>query len=77
MKVPPRTLFWGQAIASLWSCVVQVAVLYWAFGNIDGKLPCSSCHLQDVLGSHVPDLKFDAGSGTLLSEQRDLSIDLS
>jgi OPT family small oligopeptide transporter len=36
MKVPPRTLFWGQAVASLWSCFVQVAVLYWAFGNIEG-----------------------------------------
>lgn len=36
MKVPPRTVFFGQAIASLWACVVQVSVLYWAFGNIKG-----------------------------------------
>jgi OPT family oligopeptide transporter len=36
MKVPPRTLFFGQAIASLWACFVQVAVMYWAFGNIPG-----------------------------------------
>ena len=36
MKVPPRTLFWGQAVASLWNCLVQVCVLYWAFGHIDG-----------------------------------------
>jgi OPT family small oligopeptide transporter len=35
MKVPPRTLFFAQGIASLWSCFVQVAVLYWAFGNIE------------------------------------------
>jgi len=34
MKLPPRTLFWAQGIASLWSCLVQVAVLYWSFGNI-------------------------------------------
>jgi hypothetical protein len=34
MKVPPRTLFWGQLIASLWSCLVQVGVLFWSFGNI-------------------------------------------
>lgn len=34
MKIPPRPLFWAQAIASLWSSVVQLAVLYWAFGNI-------------------------------------------
>lgn len=36
MKVPPRTLFFAQGIASIWGCLVQVAVLYWAFGNIDG-----------------------------------------
>jgi OPT family oligopeptide transporter len=36
MKIPPRTLFFGQLIASLWSCFVQVAVLYWSFGNIEG-----------------------------------------
>lgn len=35
MKLPPRSLFFAQAIASLWGCVVQVAVLYWAFGAID------------------------------------------
>lgn len=34
MKVPPRTLFFGQAVASLWGCLVQVAVLYWSFGSI-------------------------------------------
>jgi OPT oligopeptide transporter protein len=27
MKVPPKTIFWGQFWASLWSCVVQVAVV--------------------------------------------------
>jgi OPT family oligopeptide transporter len=36
MKVPPRTVFFGQAISSLWACLVQVAVLYWAFDNIKG-----------------------------------------
>jgi len=36
MKVPPRTLFFAQGFASLWSCLVQVAVLYWSFGNIEG-----------------------------------------
>jgi hypothetical protein len=34
MKVPPKTIFWGQFWASLWSCFVQVGVLLWAFGNI-------------------------------------------
>lgn len=34
MKIPPRPMFWAQGIASLWSSIVQLAVLYWAFGNI-------------------------------------------
>ncbi len=33
MKVPPRTLFMGQVIASVWTCFVQVAVLNWALGG--------------------------------------------
>jgi OPT family oligopeptide transporter len=35
MKIPPRTLYWGQGIMSLWGSIVQVAVIYWAFGNIE------------------------------------------
>jgi hypothetical protein len=27
MKVPPRTLFFGQLVASVWSCFVQVGVV--------------------------------------------------
>jgi hypothetical protein len=27
MKVPPRTLFFGQLVASLWSCFVQIGVV--------------------------------------------------
>jgi hypothetical protein len=27
MKVPPQTLFWGQLIASIWSCFVQIGVV--------------------------------------------------
>lgn len=34
MKIPPRSLFWGQGVATLWSCFVQIAVLRWAFGAI-------------------------------------------
>ncbi|KAI0133875.1 small oligopeptide transporter [Xylariales sp. AK1849] len=36
LKLPPRTMFFGQLIATLWSCLVQVAVFYWAMGAIDG-----------------------------------------
>lgn len=27
LKVPPRTLFWGQLVASVWSCFVQIGVV--------------------------------------------------
>ncbi|KAI0440012.1 OPT family small oligopeptide transporter [Xylaria telfairii] len=34
MKVPPRTMFWSQLVASVWSAIVQIAVMNWALGNI-------------------------------------------
>ena len=34
MKIPPRLMFSGQMIATVWSCIVQIAVLNWAFGSI-------------------------------------------
>ncbi|KAJ5406029.1 hypothetical protein N7465_007313 [Penicillium sp. CMV-2018d] len=34
MKIPPRVSFWAQMTACIWSSVVQVAVLNWAFGSI-------------------------------------------
>ena len=34
MKVPPRAMFSGQVVATIWSCIVQVSVLNWAFGSI-------------------------------------------
>jgi hypothetical protein len=36
MKVPPRTLFFGQLVATIWGSFVQIGVLQWAFGNIEG-----------------------------------------
>ena len=35
MKLPPRTTYWCQIIASIWACFVQVAVMNWALGNIE------------------------------------------
>ncbi|KAL9121181.1 MAG: hypothetical protein Q9187_002259 [Circinaria calcarea] len=35
MKIPPRIMFSGQIIATVWSCFVQIAVLNWAFGAIE------------------------------------------
>ncbi|KAI0195857.1 OPT family small oligopeptide transporter [Xylaria flabelliformis] len=34
MKVPPRTMFWSQLAASVWSAIVQIAVMNWALGSI-------------------------------------------
>ena len=36
MKVPPRTTFASQLAAVVWSVFVQIAVMNWALGNIDG-----------------------------------------
>jgi hypothetical protein len=36
MKVPPRTVFTCQVVASIWACFVQIAVMNWALGAIDG-----------------------------------------
>ncbi|KAJ8111406.1 hypothetical protein ONZ43_g5626 [Nemania bipapillata] len=34
MKVPPRTMFWSQLVASVWSAIVQIAVMNWTLGTI-------------------------------------------
>lgn len=34
MKVPPRVMFWSQLIASIWSAIVQIAVMNWALATI-------------------------------------------
>lgn len=36
MKIAPRVLFCAQCIATIWSSLVQIAVLRWAYGAIDG-----------------------------------------
>ncbi|SCU93346.1 LAFA_0F15896g1_1 [Lachancea sp. 'fantastica'] len=35
MKVAPKTLFWGQLVATLWGALVQICVMEWAKGNIE------------------------------------------
>ncbi|KAG2734255.1 hypothetical protein G9P44_002261 [Scheffersomyces stipitis] len=35
MKIAPRVLFASQLIATIWGSLVQIAVLRWAYGNID------------------------------------------
>lgn len=34
MKVPPRVMFSSQIVASIWSAIIQVAVMNWALANI-------------------------------------------
>ncbi|KAI0424290.1 OPT family small oligopeptide transporter [Xylaria sp. FL1042] len=34
MKVPPRAMFSAQLVASVWSAIVQIAVMNWALGTI-------------------------------------------
>jgi OPT family small oligopeptide transporter len=34
MKVPPRVMFSSQVIASVWSAILQIAVMNWALANI-------------------------------------------
>ncbi|TGO84229.1 hypothetical protein BPOR_0532g00040 [Botrytis porri] len=36
LKIPQRPVFWGQLIATVWSCFVQLGVLEWALGHIEG-----------------------------------------
>ncbi|EPE03485.1 opt family small oligopeptide transporter [Ophiostoma piceae UAMH 11346] len=36
MKIPPRTMFMSQVVASTFACFIQVAVLNFALTNIDG-----------------------------------------
>ncbi|CAH2354633.1 oligopeptide transporter 1 [[Candida] railenensis] len=36
MKLKPRVLFSAQMIATIWGCIVQIAVLRWSYGNIEG-----------------------------------------
>ncbi|KAI1320431.1 small oligopeptide transporter [Xylariaceae sp. FL0255] len=35
MKIPPRTMFWSQLVASVWSAIVQIAVMNWALASIN------------------------------------------
>ncbi|RMY11651.1 hypothetical protein D0868_03021 [Hortaea werneckii] len=36
MKVPPRITFWAQVVMTLWASIVQIAVMNWTLGSIDG-----------------------------------------
>jgi OPT family oligopeptide transporter len=37
LKIPQRAMFFAQIAATLWSCIVQLAVIEWAFGNVNNS----------------------------------------
>jgi OPT family oligopeptide transporter len=39
LKIPQRVTFLGQIIATIWSCVVQLAVMEWGMRNITDVKP--------------------------------------
>lgn len=36
LKIPPRITFFCQVVATIWATFVQIAVMNWTLGNIDG-----------------------------------------
>lgn len=36
LKVPPRVTFWCQIVATVWASIVQIAVMNWTLGHIEG-----------------------------------------
>jgi OPT family oligopeptide transporter len=60
MKIPPKTVFSCQIVATIWAVFVQIAVMNWTLGNIDG-----------VCTSFVPLLKiyFQAIANIIYSNQ--------
>ncbi|KAK9781503.1 putative OPT family small oligopeptide transporter [Seiridium cardinale] len=74
MKIPPKTTFWCQVVASIWAVFVQIATMNWTLGNIpdcctttqpakfscpNGKAFFSSSIVWGVIG---PRRMFGAGS---------------
>jgi len=53
MKVPPRVMFWSQLVASLWSAIVQVAVMNWALANIPNVCDSDQVHQWNCPSARV------------------------
>ncbi|KAH8821963.1 OPT oligopeptide transporter protein-domain-containing protein [Xylogone sp. PMI_703] len=53
MKVPPRALFWSQIAATLWSGIVQIAVMNWAFSSIEDICSPEQSNNFTCPGGHV------------------------
>jgi len=53
MKVPPRTMFWSQLVASVWSAVVQILVMRWALENIPDVCSPTQVHKWNCPSARV------------------------
>ncbi|KAK1758619.1 OPT oligopeptide transporter protein-domain-containing protein [Echria macrotheca] len=53
MKVPPRTMFWSQLVASVWSAIVQILVMRWALANIPDVCSLTQSHKWNCPGARV------------------------
>ncbi|CAK7271076.1 hypothetical protein SEPCBS119000_004415 [Sporothrix epigloea] len=53
MKVPPRTMFASQLVASIWSAIVQIAVMNWALGSIEGVCTDTQANSYTCPGAKV------------------------
>lgn len=53
MKVPPRTMFASQLVASVWSAIVQIAVMNWALGSIEGVCTDHQANSYTCAGAKV------------------------
>ncbi|EQL00422.1 small oligopeptide transporter, OPT family protein [Ophiocordyceps sinensis CO18] len=56
MKVPPKTTFWCQVVATAWAVFVQIAVMNWTLGHVGGDAEDTGCHVggdAEDTGCHV------------------------
>lgn len=53
MKVPPRVMFSSQVIASIWSAIIQVAVMNWALAKIPDVCSLEQANNYTCPGSRV------------------------
>ncbi|CAJ2510032.1 Uu.00g059320.m01.CDS01 [Anthostomella pinea] len=53
MKIPPRTMFMAQVVATTLSCFIQIAVLNFALNNVDGICELTQPHRFTCPGGRV------------------------
>lgn len=53
MKVPPRVMFFSQVVASIWSAIIQIAVMNWALAHIPDICEQDQANAYTCPGSRV------------------------